>query len=289
MTDSSLWLRRAGAVLLAVGALAACATSTTGHPTGLTSTGNPTVPVPTGTGAPSGFPNDVHSLAALVSEALQSTTSVHLVLKINSRAAGPVTQQQTISGEGDETVENGLAKDSQLILTFPQVGTERVVTVDGKSYVMLPPSQRTSSKPWAFVTKHSSNSAVRYLANALNSSGAFAGTDLAKTFLSASDRLTKEGTTQLDDGTQVVRYALDVLTSRLPNSYPTKKLFALVGVKKVPTDLAIDAMGHIRQMRQHLSLTVHQFKVTTNTEIEMSDYNAPVSISAPPPDQVAMH
>ena len=52
----------------------------------------------------------MRSLAAAVSKALLATTSVHLVLAIT--AAG-----QTISGEGDQTVDNGHSKDSSMILT----------------------------------------------------------------------------------------------------------------------------------------------------------------------------
>lgn len=284
MTDSSLWLRRTGAALFAVGTLAGCASTTSGHPGG--STAAPTTPAPTGTGIPAGFPTDVHSLAATVNKALQSTTSAHLVLTFDEHVS---TIRVNMAGEGDETVQDGKAKDMQMILTVANVGTERLVTVDGKSYVLLPSTQRTSGKPWALVTPNSSNYYVRILAQSMSATAAFAGTDAAKTFLSASDRLTKDGTTQLDDGTQVARYSLDVLTDRLPNSNSSKRVLRAAGVTHVPTELSIDSTGHIRQLQQNLSLAVNGIKVTTQTKIEMSDYNAPVSISAPPPDQVALH
>ena len=44
-----------------------------------------------------------------------------------------------------------------MILSVPSPGTERLVTVDGKTYVTLPTSERTSGKPWALVTPKSSN------------------------------------------------------------------------------------------------------------------------------------
>jgi hypothetical protein len=284
VTAQARWLRRAGAVLIAVGTLAGCATSTSGHPPPAAhGTLTPVTPgPPTGTGTPQGFPTEVPALAGLVSKALLSTTSVHLVLTIN--AAG-----QAISGEGDQTVEHGQSKDSSMILTIPGSGTERLVTVDGKTYVMLPTGQRTSNKPWALVTAKSSNRSVQILAQAMSSySAAFSGTDAAKVFLSASDKLSVEGTSQLGDGTQVVRYALDVRTDRLPDSYPVKASLVQFGLKTLPTELAIDATGHIRQLQQELSFKFHGVTVKTATRIEMSDYNAPVSISAPPPDQVAL-
>ena len=52
--------------------------------------------------------------------------------------------------------------------------------------------------------------------------------------------------------------------------------------------VAIDGTGHIRQLRQLLTFKVQHVTVKTITQIEMGDYNAPVSITAPPPDQIAL-
>jgi hypothetical protein len=61
------------------------------------------------------------------------------------------------------------------------------------------------------------------------------------------------------------------------------QLEQLLGLSSVPEDVWVDAQGRARQMSLHFSV----LGLTVTTTLRLSDFGAPVTVTAPPPDQVA--
>jgi hypothetical protein len=68
----------------------------------------------------------------------------------------------------------------------------------------------------------------------------------------------------------------------LPADTPGKSALVDSGVDEIPLDLYIDSQG--RPVRINEELNVQGTKVTTKATV--SDFNKPVTITAPPADQI---
>ena len=165
-------------------------------------------------------------------------TSVHLSLKAGLGG-------ETLTGEGDETASKGHAKDVSLTERIGSVGTMKLITVGGKTYIQLPSmlrtsKQRTSHKPWSLVTP---------IGKSLQSATAFAGPDSAAQFIQATNSLVLKGTETLD-GVRVGHYSIVVSVAKLPASYPQRATLEQAGLSTLPMQMWIDQQGRGRKMLQ---------------------------------------
>jgi hypothetical protein len=189
---------------------------------------------------------------------------------------------QSIRAEGDQTLDNGKAKDTAITESLPGTGTLKLIIKDGETYVQLPESQRTSTKPWQRVTPTSSNPMIRTLSGSLQNTSSINAADAAATFATATDKLQLTGTRTLD-GAKVGCYRMQVDVTKLPSSFAQKATLVQTGITVLPATVYVDAQGRVRKMDE----TVTVGGTSARTVVTLGKFDAPVSISAPPADQVS--
>jgi hypothetical protein len=253
--------RRTYAVLavLATVALAACSSSGKG------TNGN----------VPSGAPTDAAGLSSFVQKAVAGITYAHINLDINF--AG-----QSITGSGDEKISGKNLVGLDLTEKLPGgAGSIRIIVADGKTYAKLPPAMNTSGKPYLLVTKDSSNPIISQLAPSLDSALSSASLGSVSAFITAAKSLKIKGSESID-GVTTTHYSIVVQISKLPSTMPGRDALVASGLSTLPLELYIDHEGRPVQVTE-------DFKVqgqSVSTKVNVTEYNKPVSIKAPPANQV---
>lgn len=208
-----------------------------------------------------------HALAAKIRNGLAHITSAHLTLDtgaLGSRATG------------EFTFAHGNTQASHLNVAIGSQHVE-VITVGSTSYAKLP----AAGKPWTRVSTDSSNALVRNLATTLPLVDAVGSlSQLAAIIAGASDVQDKGATTL--DGTPAHRYTLTVSPSAA-GSGQLHDLLSRLGNKPVPVQLWLDAAGRPLRVQLALDLAGQTFPLV----VTIDKYNAPVTIKAPPADQVS--
>jgi hypothetical protein len=250
-------------------ALAGCSASDTGQPSkGAATTTTSAVP-------PSPAATDAAGLATLLHQGVSSVNSLHLTLNVS-------TGNQVIKGEGDTKLADGTLQALDITEEVGSAGRVRLIVADGKTYVQLPATMNQSGKPWVLVSRDSSNPTVRTMATLIQSVQSAASPSQITAFTSAARRVTLVGNEPLD-GTQVNHYSIDVDVDKLPNTLPGRQLLLGAGLTSLPVELYVDGEGRPVKVTQDLTVRGQR----SSTVITLSKFNEPVSISAPPADQVA--
>jgi hypothetical protein len=152
----------------------------------------------------------------------------------------------------------------------------------GQTYVQLPAPLSTPQKPWVLVSTDSSNPAVRQLATTLAQTQQSAALDQYTAFTQAASDLQVVGPEQVD-GADATHYRLGVDVTKLPENAPGRETLLSAGLTSLPVDLWVD--GHGRPVKVTEDLTVQGQEV--DTVVTIGNFDVPVSITAPPADQVA--
>jgi hypothetical protein len=220
-------------------------------------------------------PTDAVGLASALQKGAQSIRSAHLTLQVT--AAG-----QTIDGQGDETLSGGTLQDLDLTETVPPAGQIRIVMAAGKTYVQLPAQLNQSGKPWVLVSTTSSNPVVAQLATTLQQTQQSASLDQYTAFTRAASGLQVVGPEQVA-GADATRYRLTVDVTRLPDTLPGREALLTAGLMSLPVDLWVDDQGRPVKVTENLSVQGQ----TVDTVVTIGNFDAPVTVTAPPADQVA--
>jgi hypothetical protein len=170
------------------------------------------------------------------------------------------------TSSGDFAYSDGTATASRMSLGSGANKTE-VITIGPTSYAKLPAGRNTSGKPWVKVSQDSSNEFVRGLA-ALSVSKAAASLPAIADLAATATSVKADGNT----------YTLLIDPSKSSGSTLGARLGA-TGQATVPVQVTLDDKG--RPVRIHVNLKLGSVDIT------ISDFDAPVHISAPPADQVA--
>lgn len=265
--------RRTLVALLAAGALAlaGCASSATaGHG----STGS-AKPGSSSSGAnPNGMPTDAVGLGKLMQSAVTGIRSAHVELSVT--AAG-----QAITGGGDEQLAAGRMVAMDITVDLPGTGSVELIVVGGKTYGKLPPALNKTGKPYVLVSPTSSNPTIRALASSLQTGLSSAAVSDYHAFVEAAQSLRLQGSDQVG-GVATTRYSVVVDVDKLPDTLQGKQTLVQAGVATIPLQLWIDRQGRPVQVTENFSVQGQQVSST----VAISRYNAPVSITAPPPGQV---
>lgn len=219
------------------------------------------------------MPTDAAGLAAFLRDGTASIESAHLDLEVTAAGA-------TITGSGDQTLDHGRTEAFDLTQTVPGVGDIRVVMVDGQSYVQLPAGINPSDKPWLLVSSDSSNPVVQQLAASLESVTQSSSLEQYTAFTEAST-VKVMGHEQVD-GADATHYALTVDVTELPNGTPGRQDLLTAGLLTLPVDLWVDEHGRPVKVSEELTVRGQQI----STLVTVSDFDKPVTITAPPADQV---
>lgn len=220
-------------------------------------------------------PADAAGLADLLHRGISSVSSVHLALNVTSPG-------QTINSEGDAKLASGTLQALDITEELGSVGKRRLLIVDQATYAQVPGAANQASKPWVLVTRDSPNPAVRNMAVSLEAVRKSASLDHFSTFASAARSVQLVGKESFD-GTPVTHYLVNVDVAKLPENTPGRQPLLGAGITTLPIELYVDDQGRPLKATQNMTVQGQH----TSTVITFSKFNAPVSISAPPPDQVA--
>lgn len=227
-----------------------------------------------GGGVPSGVPTDAAALGTLLQSGLATMRSAHFDLGI--KIAG-----QELTGGGDEKVTDGKLVALDLTEDLPGLGPVRVILVNGTSYAKLPAALNSTGKPYLVVSDSSSNQYIRQLASSLDSALSAVALSGITDITSAAKTFAVKGTETVA-GVETTHYSIVVDVAKLPDDFQGKSAIEASGLKTVPLELYIDSSGRPVRLVETLSAQ-GQTAVTTTT---VTDYNKPVTITAPPSDQV---
>jgi hypothetical protein len=199
----------------------------------------------------------------------------HISLDVN--AAG-----QALTGTGDEQLDAGKLVAMDLKESLPGgAGDIEIIIVDGKTYAKLPTAMNPGGKPYLLVTPNSTNAVVKQLATSLDSALSSASLGSVSAFITAADSVKNKGTATVD-GVSATHYAIVVNISKLPASLPGKDALASSGLTTLPLDLYVDDKGRPVQVTENFKVQDQQVATT----VKVSAYDQPVTITAPPADQV---
>jgi hypothetical protein len=201
--------------------------------------------------------------------------SAHLEMTIE--AAG-----QHITAEGDETVHDGTATAMTMDETLPDIGTLSMVIVHGALYVKLPKPLNPTDKPWVHVLPNTTNPMLKPMAAALEDVQKTASVSRFETFARAADDVRFHGSEDVGGG-PADHYSLAVVVDRLPASFPNIDALRRSGIDRLPIDLWTDGKGRVVRLTEQLTVLGQQ----TSTEMTLGNFDAPVTVTAPPKDQVA--
>ncbi|MGH3719572.1 MAG: hypothetical protein ACRDRI_12195 [Pseudonocardiaceae bacterium] len=191
---------------------------------------------------------------------------------------------QTIKGEGDEKLSGATLQAGDI---SEEIGPDltlrlRLIIIDRTTYAQLPAELNPAGKPWVRLTPDSSNPTIRTMATLIESVRNSASLDQSTTFTSAARRVTLVGKESLD-AVPVTHYSIEVDVAKLPSTTPGRQTLLGAGVTTLPVELSVDDEGRPVKLTQDVTVQGQ----SASTVITLSRFNAPVSISAPPPDQVA--
>jgi hypothetical protein len=221
-------------------------------------------------------PTNAGELGAKLAASFRSVTSTHMQLSVKAGAV-------SLNGSGDEKVSNGKVTALDLSETVPQVGNLSIVNVGGKTYVKLPPSENTGSKPWVLVSAQSKNPAIAQMASSLNQSLSAASINTYDSFVKAAKSVQVKGHETVN-GVGTTHYLVVVDVKKLPTTSAfSQQALAASGLKTIPLDLWVDGQG--RPIKFDANLSVQGQKV--GIAATLSKYNQPVTITAPPANQVS--
>ena len=273
-----------GLAASAVVGLCACSSTTAGTPAADGSTVSSSVSggssASTGTGsaaagAGSAGATTPDGLASTLRRGLSSTRSAHITLRV-------ATGGQTITGSGDETLVAGKLSALSITETLPGAGELQLIQVGGKTYAKLPASLNTSGKPYVLVSTASSDATIRALASSLQSTQSSTSVDAAGVFVAAAQSITNRGTATVS-GVEATQYYVVVDVAKLPADYPGGSALTQAGIQTLPITLYVDSSGRPVEVTEQLSISGS----SVSTSIDVTKYNQPVTITAPPAGEVS--
>jgi hypothetical protein len=262
---------RPGSVVAAVAAIATSVTLLAGCSPS-------SAPSAKGTGAGTGVTSaagtagsgvDAATLAARLNTALTGLTSAHM--QIDAGSLGGTSTADLTLADGHAT-----ATDVHLTTSGQQV---EVITVGSDSYVK---TASDAAKPWIAVTPDSSNPIVKSLASGFSVATLTSSLSALSGMLKSSSGLQDKGTEQID-GVSTTHYAMQLDPAKGTGDAQLDGLLALLGKTALPIDLWLDGQHRPVQLVIHVSLAGTADPVT----VQISKFDAPVTITAPPADQIS--
>jgi hypothetical protein len=211
------------------------------------------------------------ALASKLTAGLAGVSSVHLA--VTTDLAG-----QQVQGSGGVRLANGTLSQGDITEQLPGgLGEVRLVIIGGKTYAKLPPAVVKTDKPWVLVAPDSSNPVVSQLAATITTVLAVASPSSVVAFARAAKSVDNNGVVTIN-GVETTHYKVSVDAAKLPSTFPGGGASGAA----IPVELYIDAKG--RPIQINGKFTVLGQALTP--KVVLSDYNKPVSVSAPPANQV---
>jgi hypothetical protein len=213
-------------------------------------------------------------LAAKVTAALATLSSVHLEID-----AGAIGNTLGVPTAADVKLAGGQAVGE--IVTISDNGTAfTITTVDGKSYAKLPDPLNGTGKAYVLVSPTSSNATARATAAKLPVASATSAVGELGAIVKSARELSRVGTDTVN-GQALAHYTMTI-DPAAADSPPLVRQLAGLTKDAIPVSLWLDSSS--RPERLTLAPKISSMPLTLT--ITISNFNAPLTISAPPPDQV---
>lgn len=269
-----------GAALVAgLGALAGCTSSVSGSPTVAGGAGSGAAASQGGAGSQLGAQvKTVSDLSNLVGNSVEQATTVQVTMK---------------SGVGTTTgsIKFGDPVAEKMTLNTPN-GSEQVLLVDNVFYMQIPGMQDLTNKPWIKIDpSDSSNPAAQFFSGLVNSIKENADPSQMIKNMEAGGTLTGTDTEQLGgESTTHYKITVDIDKMIANETDPSmKQLLGMVeqqGLKSYPVDVWLDSHGLPVQTKINMPALSGAPGSGGVSTITYTNWGAPVTITAPPADQV---
>jgi hypothetical protein len=270
--------RNAAGVLAAAAttaALAGCGPA--GSPVAAPSSARSAAVAPSSAASPSPAPpTDAAGLAGLLKSGADVVHSAHVFFKVQAGTA-------YLIGSGEETLDGGDMTSLDLTEDVPNTGRLRMIMVGGETYLEPPATLKRSTRRWVLVSPASTSPEIQQLFSTLDSVRQTAWFGQFTGFGSAAAVISHEPS--IVDGATTTHYRLSVDVAQLPRGLTGTQLLKAAGIARVPVEVWVDKQGRPVKFTQQLDAQGH----TVTTELRLAKFNAPVTISPPPADQVATH
>ena len=262
--------------------LAACSSSGSGSSTGglsgtasASAVGHATAAV----GSSSAAPISGAALASKVQAGATSLRSAHVILTTTAA-------EESVTAQGSERFASGKLTGLDLTerLGSGTSGLSIGMRLAGNSiYIKLPPDAGLpAGKPWVNLSAAGSDPTLSQLVASVQSSIANASVDGYTAFAHAATNIKDLGPATVN-GVPSTKYSFVVDVSKLPSTEFTTKILTQAGVSQVPVDLWLDGQGRTVQVTESSTVAGKP----TSTKVVYDKFNEPVSIAAPPANQIA--
>lgn len=275
MLDHRAFPRLSAAACIAAALIVTgCSSSTNGAPrtatapgAGSAATGAATTGSQPATASPA--PDAAH-LGARMLAAVDTLTSLHMTIGGTA-----------VDGSGDAAMSHGKTTASDMTIDTAGIQVE-VRTIGGKTWVKLPPAQRASGKPWTLVSATSTNPAIRAMASSMQTTQSMTSLSSFLALVRATTKFQVVGADTVN-GAPATHYALTVDLTKVDFPGNLGQAIKQAHISAVPVDLWTDGHDRPVQVREDISAGGQSITI----QIGMSDFDKPVTISAPPSDQVS--
>lgn len=250
----------------------------------------------TGTAAPQGHQarnsnqgdqpaSTVADLGAAVRHNATQHNSVHVTMAMSVPGVG------SIDSTGDMVFRPSVAE--HLTMVLPSVGDLEMVLVNGTMYVKLPAALSGAGKPWTRFDLGGDNPLAQSLGATANLADQVDPAKLIQQ-IAAAGTITKV-THDTVHGVPTTHYAITVDVAKLatslsgnPAEQQAQRALADHGVRSVPFDVWVDGDNLPVRVVTHVAYAepaTGQSEQVTVT-IDYTDWGKPVTVTAPPADQV---
>lgn len=268
--------RRARGFALAISAalaLGACTSSSGGnHGSSAPASGS----TPPSSAQATGHAIRASELAARITAAVDKLTSAKFTVSFSGVG-------ESLSGYGAEKLSHGKLVALQVTQSSAQSASGAQLTVVGdKTYARLPAGLTKSRKPYVLVRSDSKNTLVKQLATRVSPALYTVTLGNVGPLVLAAKSVTDNGS-QTVSGAPTTSYSVVVDVAKLPNSLSLKKQLTDNQVQTVPLQLNLDSAGRPVVISENFSMAGSQISLRAT----LSDFDSPLTISAPPASQVS--
>ena len=207
-------------------------------------------------------------LAQRLTNGVAPLTSAHFAIVAR-------TGSDPLTGSGDETLDNGTLAALRARATLPGgLGDVALVTVGGTNYAKLPAGLGNAQKPWTLLTPGAGNAIVAQLSSFVDVALIAASLGNLPAVAGAATSVRDLGRVDVN-GTPTTHYALVVDPAKLPGGAAAR---SGLGSAPIPADMFLDERGRPLRIRATLTLLGQD----ADTTFTFSEFDAPVTITAPP-------
>jgi hypothetical protein len=186
-------------------------------------------------------------------------------------------QKMTVAG--GQKLAGGRAQSLDVSVPVSGIGTIRMRYVDDILYTKLPPSLSSTPASWVIASSTSSNPALQQIAGSLPAMKNAASLESFTQYAAAASTFKTVGTKRIG-GKKTTHYSLMVDVSKVQG--PAGVELTEAGQKTLPVEIWSDDTGRVVQAKQARVVKGE----AEPSEVTLSAYNVPVTITAPPASQL---